>query len=121
MVQAEDGHRTFKGDVCDISQEEVKVIFNSEFDEGQRYNVRFQLNRTPLRRMHQALETQSATHLRLLFPEPGMEGLERPMVPGDGNITLFNSTIQDNPHQTQAVQSILHLRPGSAPFIIDGP
>ena len=121
MVQGHEGGPTYKGDVREIRQELVVISFHLTFDDGQLFNVRFQLSRTPLRRMHQALVAPSLQHKRLLFPEPGMEGLERPMGPADAKILPFNSSIATNPHQSQAVKSILHLRPGSAPFIIDGP
>ncbi|KAI0765417.1 P-loop containing nucleoside triphosphate hydrolase protein [Fomes fomentarius] len=58
---------------------------------------------------------------RLLFPDVGHKGLERPLGQNEHHIEPFNTLIASNPAQLQAVKSITQLRAGSAPFIIFGP
>ncbi|TBU29435.1 P-loop containing nucleoside triphosphate hydrolase protein [Dichomitus squalens] len=113
---------TFRGLVHEIRQEDVLVSFHPDFPgAGQRFNVGFQLNRIPLRRQHQALVAKNASPQRLLFPNPGQEGLETPVSGVDSRRILFNSSIGNNVPQLIAVQSITQLRPGSAPFNLFGP
>lgn len=122
LVQEAGGGKTFKGIVHDIRQEEVAVSFHDDFPGAARpFNIRFQLNRTPLRRMHQAIVATIHSPQRLLFPELGDEGLEHPVVGADSRLTLFNSSIGTNAPQLAAVMSILGLRPGCAPFVLFGP
>ena len=121
MAQGHDGP-TFKGMVHAIEQEVVHISFHVSFQgDGRRFNVRFSLQRTPIRREHQALVATIPSPQRLLFPGPGFEGLERPIGVSEAGIALFNSSIGTNIPQLQAVKSILHLRPGTAPLIIYGP
>ncbi|RPD55533.1 P-loop containing nucleoside triphosphate hydrolase protein [Lentinus tigrinus ALCF2SS1-7] len=123
-VQAADGTegRTHEGFVHDVQMETIRVSFHGSFQaEGRRYNVSFQLNRVPLRRQHQALNSSLPNPGRLLFPDPGQEGLERPLGFNEDPVDLFNALISTNPAQLQAVKSILRLRQGAAPFIIFGP
>ena len=115
------GH-TFKGIVHSIRSEQVYVHFHTNFQAiGKTFNVRFQLNRTALRRQHQALAATIPHPERLLFPEDGHEGLDAPIGPDDAQIGLFNTTLSDNVVQRQAVKSIMELKFGSAPFIVYGP
>ncbi|KAI1789433.1 P-loop containing nucleoside triphosphate hydrolase protein [Ganoderma leucocontextum] len=123
LVQEAGVGRTFKGVVHDIRQEEILVSFHPDFPggAGRPFNVRFQLNRTPLRRQHQAIVATIRSPRRLLFPELGDEGLEIPVTGADSHLALFNSSIGTNIPQLAAVMSIVQLRPGSAPFILFGP
>ncbi|PIL27838.1 hypothetical protein GSI_10992 [Ganoderma sinense ZZ0214-1] len=122
LVQEGGGGRTFKGIVHDIRQEDVRISFHPDFPGASRtYNVRFQLNRTPLRRMHQAIVATIKSPRRLLFPEAGDEGLESPVAGTDSRLQLFNTSIGGNAPQLAAVESILQLRPGCAPFVLFGP
>ncbi len=108
--------------VHEIQEERVRINFHASFHgTGTRYNVRFTLNRTPLRRHHQALVAPIRSPQRLLFPVSGFEGLERPVVASDLRLGLFNSTIGGNPAQLEAVISILQLKIGAAPFVVFGP
>ncbi|TFK80574.1 P-loop containing nucleoside triphosphate hydrolase protein [Polyporus arcularius HHB13444] len=122
LVQASGGGQAFKGMVHEIQEERVRINFHASFHgTGTHYNVRFTLNRTPLRRQHQALVAPIRSPQRLLFPVSGFEGLERPVVASDLRLGLFNSTIGGNPAQLEAVISILQLKIGAAPFIVFGP
>ncbi|KAI1789429.1 P-loop containing nucleoside triphosphate hydrolase protein [Ganoderma leucocontextum] len=123
-VQAADGadERTYEGFVHDVYMGTIRVSFHGSFKgDGRRYNVSFQLNRIPLRRQHQALNSSPPNPQRLLFPIPGHQGLERALEPNEQLITLFNPLIGTNPAQLLAVKSILRLRLKSAPFVLFGP
>ncbi|KAG1887596.1 P-loop containing nucleoside triphosphate hydrolase protein [Suillus subluteus] len=78
----------------------------------QRYNTRFKLNRIPMRRQHQALDTAFASD-KFLFPQKAHISplASRPDV---GPIVPFNPLIATNPPQLQAVTSILLRQQGSA-------
>jgi helicase MOV-10 len=98
----------------------VALKFATSFNSirGERYDVRFSLSRGPLRRMHQSLDT--ACPARLLFPKPSHRHITLPTNQTDA-LSLFNRNIEQNPHQSLAVRSILHLPRGSPPFIVFGP
>ncbi|KAI0634732.1 P-loop containing nucleoside triphosphate hydrolase protein [Trametes polyzona] len=113
--------RTHRGYVHIVVRDNIRVSFNSSFKIGARYVVRFQYNRTPIRRQHQALLAKCTSAQRLLFPGPEHAGLLNPILPTQHALTLFNPQIGSNASQLQAVKSILHLRPGSGPFIVYGP
>ncbi|OJT08299.1 hypothetical protein TRAPUB_838 [Trametes pubescens] len=115
-----EGH-THKGFVHLVRRDDIRVSFNASFKVGARYTVRFQYNRTPIRRQHQALLASSAASQRLLFPIPGFEGLAQAITPTQYPVTLYNTQIATNAAQLQAVKSILQLRTGAAPFIVFGP
>ncbi|KAI0747145.1 P-loop containing nucleoside triphosphate hydrolase protein [Daedaleopsis nitida] len=121
VAQNSTGGATFKGVVHEIRQEQVHIDFHPSFDGNGRFNVRFQLNRTSLRRMHQALVASIPSPQRVLFPGPGFEGLDRPIAVSEAPVALFNSTIGQNAEQLAAIKAILHLRVGTAPYIVFGP
>ena len=122
LAQEPTGSQSFQGFVHDVRAEEIYVHFHGTFQAiDRRYNVFFQLNRTTLRRQHQALLAPIPKPERLLFPEPGQEGLASPVAPGEPQFELFDISIGGNAHQLQAVKSILSLRPGTAPFVVFGP
>lgn len=81
--------------------------------------MRFKLNRIPMRRQHQALDTAFAFD-KFLFP--GKAHISQ-LVSSRGVIPIkpFNPLIATNPPQLQAVTSIVLQQPGSAPFIVFGP
>lgn len=122
LAQDQYGVVTFKGVVHEIRAQQVFLDFPAEFKaEGRKYDVYFQLNRTSLRRQHQALLTVILNVERLTFPEPGQEGLLSPIDTEDAPIQLINTSIESNPLQLLAVKAILTLRSGAAPFIVFGP
>jgi len=117
-----DPGKWFEGCVHKVKQREVGMKFNGSFrpPPSQRFRVRFKLNRIPLRRQHQALDT--ALHPeRLLFPTSTQ--ILATVIPSTIGIfrSIYNPLIAGNPAQLQAVTSITKLPPGSAPFIIFGP
>ncbi|KAJ7034547.1 P-loop containing nucleoside triphosphate hydrolase protein [Mycena alexandri] len=111
----------YEGGVHVVRKEEVGLKFNSSFraKAADLFNVRFKLNRYPLRRQHLALDTVF-TEDRVLFPLP----LHVPNVPyprPNRILKVFNPLIATNAPQLQAVTSILKRPPGSVPFVIFGP
>ncbi|KAF7966507.1 hypothetical protein HWV62_21353 [Athelia sp. TMB] len=110
--------RWFSGHVHFVHMESVGLRFHSSFSwsAGQKYNIRFKLNRIPLRRQHQALDT-AFTQDRVLFPEP--KHVQAPFPPRA--LTIVNKLIATNPNQLMAVKGIVNQQPGSVPFIVFGP
>ncbi|KAK0477917.1 P-loop containing nucleoside triphosphate hydrolase protein [Armillaria novae-zelandiae] len=97
---------------------EVGLCFNHSFKASgtDRFLVRFKLNRHPLRRQHQALETAFAPP-RLLQPTE-----QHVLAPSRASPwKAFNKLIDTNTRQRQAVDCILRQPGGSVPFIIFGP
>ncbi|KAG2071488.1 P-loop containing nucleoside triphosphate hydrolase protein [Suillus decipiens] len=118
---AVEGH-WYEGHVHFVRQASVGLRFDGSFrgwSEQQRYTVRFKLNRIPMRRQHQALDTAFASD-KFLFPRKA-HILPLGSRLGIGPITPFNPLISTNPPQLQAVTSILLQQPGSAPFAVFGP
>ncbi|KAG1741528.1 RNA helicase [Suillus paluster] len=118
---AVEGH-WYEGNVHVVQQASVGLRFDRSFrgwSPQQRYTVRFKLNRIPMKRQHQALDTAFAFD-KFLFPQRA-HILPLGARPGMGPIIPFNSLIATNPPQLQAVTSILFQQPGSAPFIVFGP
>ncbi|KAI0674635.1 P-loop containing nucleoside triphosphate hydrolase protein [Trametes maxima] len=122
LVQKSDSTgKTYKGYVHGVRLEVIHVSFHPSFSNAGRYNVKFQFNRTPIRRLHQALLAKSTSATRLLFPLPVHAPLDRAIRSKEAPLSLFNTSIGTNAAQLQAVKSILHMKSGAAPFIIFGP
>lgn len=120
-MQMTGSEKTYEGWVHDVRLNEVGISFHSSFKPQARpVSVRFHLNRTPIRRQHQALAHKSSLQ-PLLFPSATDAALARPLLPAEGQLTLKNELIGNNHPQLCAVKSVLKLKPGSAPFIIFGP
>jgi len=118
---ARDG-RWFEGHVHFVRKAEVGLRFHGSFgrySEGEIFHVRFRLNRIPLRREHQALDS-SFNEERVLFPtKEHLFPVGRP--PKDTSIKFYNPLLLDNAPQLQVVLSILSQRPGSPTFVVFGP
>jgi helicase MOV-10 len=77
-----------------------------------------------LRRQHQALDSalfdSALDNDRLFFPTVNhiVEGGSMGTVP---RAAFYNALIGSNPRQTEAVNEIVTLTPGSVPFIVWGP
>lgn len=113
----------YAGYVHRVEQEHVLVRFNHTFlaVKGQKFDVRFTLTRTSLRRMHQALAIAWNPE-RILFPSDNdVRDVYPPTQDEIDNVRLFNRSLENNSSQKLAVTSILCQRPGSLPFIIFGP
>jgi helicase MOV-10 len=90
---------------------------------GQDVEVRFKMNRRPLRLFHQGLENVSAQLTRsVLFPSENAETLQQPRTPA-GALTNapFNRRVRDNPEQWQAVSRIVEASHHPHPFLLFGP
>jgi helicase MOV-10 len=111
----------YEGHVHVLRQYEVGLRFNASFrghTPASRYEVHFKLNRYPIRRQHQAMDTAWAES-RVLFPVPEhIRGLIRP---APSRLRLNNPIIATNPPQLQAVTSIIRQESGAVPFIVFGP
>lgn len=105
----------------DVRLDNIRVHFHSSFRVTERYNVRFEYNRTPIKRQHQALMARSTSSQRLLFPLPQHVPLHHTLQDNRDPITLYNRQIATNAPQLQAVKSILNMKDNAAPFIIFGP
>jgi helicase MOV-10 len=102
-----------------LRKEEVGLRFHGSFgwSAAQRYNVRFKLNRIPMQRQHQAMDSVFA-QARVLFPSEN----QVPRTPYTSTrLQLFNPLLATNPPQRQAVNAIMQQTPGSVPFVIFGP
>lgn len=124
LVRAHDaaeGH-WFEGGVHVVRREEVGLRFHVSFrarSPSQSFNVRFKLNRYPLRRQHLAMDTVF-TQARVMFPLK--EHVPRGPYPKPNmGFKVFNPLIATNPPQLQAVISINRQAPGAVPFVIFGP
>ncbi|KAJ3980519.1 P-loop containing nucleoside triphosphate hydrolase protein [Lentinula detonsa] len=112
----------YEGGVHVLRKEEVGLRFHRSFvaSPSDRFLVRFKLNRYPMRRQHQALDSAFSQD-RVLFPTnlhlP--KGALRTTAPS--TLRWYNPLIANNPPQKQAVLSIAYREPGSMPFIIFGP
>ncbi|KDQ59997.1 hypothetical protein JAAARDRAFT_125682 [Jaapia argillacea MUCL 33604] len=110
----------YEGHVHFVTKAEAGLRFHTSFSAhspSQRYNVRFKLNRIPLRRQHEALDTALSVD-RLFFPQQVHVLSLNPPPP---TMRVYNNLIATNPPQVRAVTSILRLKPGSTPFIVFGP
>ncbi|PPQ74162.1 hypothetical protein CVT26_006766 [Gymnopilus dilepis] len=119
---ATDG-RWYEGHVHFVRQVEVGLRFHGSFtrySEASRFHVRFKLNRIPLRRQHQALDTAFSED-RILFPDMSTVSLLPLRQFARMGISLYNSIIAGNAPQLQAITSIVSLPPGSPPFVVFGP
>lgn len=120
--ESRDG-KWYEGYVHVVRKEEVGLCLHMSYKEhnpARLYNIRFTLNRTPLRRQHQALDT--AFHPdRLLLPLPAHIRSGKPISTVDIKSRIFNRLVASNPAQVQAVASIVNQAPGAAPFVVFGP
>lgn len=112
----------YKGCVHKVCANHVSLRFSSDFStyKGIVFDVRFVLNRLPLRRAHQALVLK-VDLTRLLFPKA--EHIIAGPVTNDqiNAISPINRAIGGDLEQRTAVAAILNLRRGSMPFVIFGP
>jgi helicase MOV-10 len=113
----------WEGYVHGLSLESAELRFNDKFRpfKSQIFDIRFCLDRLPIRRMHHGLDAGNKDIIpRLLFPRP--QDINR--APSKTMIDKINPANREIGHsvpQKLAVTAIRSLRPGSAPFIIIGP
>ncbi|KAF9648689.1 P-loop containing nucleoside triphosphate hydrolase protein [Thelephora ganbajun] len=123
LVQPQGETRWFEGYVHLIRQREVGLCFARSFrmtSPQQKFSVRFKLNRIPVRRQHQAMDTVFE-QTRALFPTRGhFSAIACPSILGVRR-AIYNPDIASNGAQLQAIASILALPAGSPPFCVFGP
>ncbi|KAF8217659.1 P-loop containing nucleoside triphosphate hydrolase protein [Mycena galopus ATCC 62051] len=112
----------FEGGVHFVRKEDVGLRFHSSFraSPADRFNVRFKLNRYPLRRQHLALGTAYSED-RVLFPLPLHVPSAMYPTQARARMKVFNPLIATNVPQLQAVMAVVKRPPGSVPFVIFGP
>jgi helicase MOV-10 len=115
--------RWFEGHVHIVRETEVALRFHGSFKDyapGRQFHVRFKLNRIPVRRQHQAMET-AFNEDRVLFPLVKHLPSGGPPSASKSALQVYNTLISSNEPQLQAVVSVVAQHPGSLPFIIFGP
>ncbi|KAF9226240.1 P-loop containing nucleoside triphosphate hydrolase protein [Gyrodon lividus] len=111
----------YEGCVHVVRKVDVGLRFHNSFKgwtPDQRYHIRFKLNRIPVQRQHQALDTAFSPE-RIFFPTRAhIKAVDR-----DGYVGIqpCNPLITNNQAQLLAVTSILRLPRGSPPFVLYGP
>ena len=122
-------NRWFEGYVHRVHEKTVDLRFDKSFSsfKGQKYYVRFELNRLTFRRMHQAVSiahVQAQKPARILFPDQNHagglkeKGINEAQI---GALRLVDRKIGGNYAQRLAVAAIVHRAPGGVPFIVFGP
>jgi helicase MOV-10 len=111
----------YQGHVHFVREAEVALRFHGSFPKhgSVQCDVRFQVNRLPLRRQHQALCTNQYAP-QLLFPQKTHVAAST-TTPSEPSVTFYDPKIANNPRQVQAIKHILALPSTSHPFIIFGP
>ncbi|TFY71299.1 hypothetical protein EVG20_g1692 [Dentipellis fragilis] len=115
-----DTGKWFEGHVHFVRQMEVGLRFHGSFPApgpNQQFHVRFKLNRIPVRRQHQALDTVFISE-RILFPT---EAHLPAGIPAARRIAPFDRLIATNINQMKAIVAMMTLPPGSPPFLLFGP
>ncbi|KAJ6608247.1 P-loop containing nucleoside triphosphate hydrolase protein [Mycena sp. CBHHK59/15] len=113
----------FEGGVHTVRKEEVGLRFSASFrtaSPAERFTVRFKLNRYPMRRQHQAMDTAFSED-RVLFPLSAHVPRVSYPTQARAQLRVFNPLIAANAPQLQAVVSIVRRAPGSVPFVVFGP
>lgn len=116
----------FRGYVHRVELNQVGLAFSPSFTSfrGQRYDVRFELNRLVFRRMHQAASCEYQNESRVLFPKAEDVSRTRMRMPSTQTLTKyrpFDRQIASNPPQWLAVTAIAELKPACVPFVVFGP
>ncbi|GAA5972920.1 hypothetical protein JCM11641_004004 [Rhodosporidiobolus odoratus] len=113
----------YEGLVTKVELTRVALRFKPNFrpSASATFEVRFSINSVQPRRMLDAL-SKPLPPPELLFPTPGAS---RPGKPSSdvaaGHPGFFNTLIEQNPHQREAVLSIYHGASGAAPSVLYGP
>ena len=123
LVQPHGETKWYEGFVHVVHQCEVGLCFGRSFRIAttlERFSVRFRLNRYPIRRQHQAMDTVFEEN-RILFPDRRhFDGNNRPSIYKVQRV-VYNQDIASNGAQLQAIASILELPAASPPFCVFGP
>ncbi|KAM8830509.1 putative helicase mov-10-B.1 isoform 1-T1 [Synchiropus picturatus] len=122
VYPTDDPSAKYRGYVHSVQQDSVRLGFSSEllsrFIEGMKFNVEFAVNRVPLRAQHRAAEIVTEHMLEpVLFPAVPTHN---PDVP-PGSLRLFDSQLERNQQQYQAVCHIVAGSSKPAPYLVFGP
>ncbi|KAH6887860.1 RNA helicase [Coprinopsis sp. MPI-PUGE-AT-0042] len=112
-----------EGRVHAVRMNDVNLRFGEGFStyRGNKFDVKFVLNRLPFRRMHHAL-INSFKPSRLLFPSPvDIAGVRRVSAAQTSSISPYYRDLKGDPEQLETVAAILNQKPGSVPFVVFGP
>uniref|UniRef100_A0A7N8WQ20 RNA helicase n=1 Tax=Mastacembelus armatus TaxID=205130 RepID=A0A7N8WQ20_9TELE len=117
------GERSVKycGYVHSVQLDQVKLGFSSKlldrFVDKMKFHVEFTFNRLTLQLQHRAAKLAGDHGLeKVLFP--AAPALPQPELP---NLRLFDSKLEKNPEQYQAVQHIVAGSSRPAPYVVFGP
>ncbi|KAH7327647.1 AAA domain-containing protein [Rhizoctonia solani] len=114
----------YRGIVHEIETGTVLVAFNKAFphNPGALYDVQFVLNPVPFKRMIQALSLDTKRR-EVLFPQ--VEDVTAASFEtqnlDETEMELYNEIIGSNEEQRHAINKVVHLPPGSPPYIVFGP
>nr|WGG62726.1 MOV10 [Lateolabrax japonicus] len=113
----------YRGYVHSVQLDSVKLGFGSEllsrFVDGMNFNVEFTVNRLTLRVQHRAAELAAAYRLgEVLFPSEPTFYSQKTELP---QLRLFDSKLEKNPEQYQAVHHIVAGSSKPAPYLVFGP
>ena len=112
----------FEGFVDDVGEQDVFLAVNTRltdmFVKNMKFDVRFTINRFPLRNMHRAVEfaRKEGGFMESIFPtrESRSAGPAK-------HVTPFNRLVEGNTAQMLAVSNIVGRSSGTAPYVIFGP
>ena len=113
----------YEGRVHAVRMNEVILRFGEGFStyRGNKFDVRFVLNRLVFRRMHHAL-INSFKPSRVLFPSAvDIAGVRRVTASQMDAISPYQRDLKGDREQLEAVAAIVHQKPGSVPFVVFGP
>ncbi|XP_018541427.1 putative helicase mov-10-B.2 isoform X29 [Lates calcarifer] len=111
------------GYVHSVQLDSVKLGFSSKlldsFIDGMKFSVEFTVNRLTLRLQHRAAELAATKRLgKVLFPAAPAYVSQQIELP---NLRLFDSKLEGNKEQSQAVQHIVAGSSKPAPYLVFGP
>uniref|UniRef100_A0A8C2ZJ28 RNA helicase n=1 Tax=Cyclopterus lumpus TaxID=8103 RepID=A0A8C2ZJ28_CYCLU len=113
----------YRGYVHSVQLDSVKLGFGSKlldrFVDGMKFNVEFTINRLVVRVQHRAAELAATFRLgQVLFPAAPADSSQQTELP---QLRLFDSKLEKNPEQYQAVQHIVAGSSKPAPYLVFGP
>ncbi|XP_035512110.1 putative helicase mov-10-B.1 [Morone saxatilis] len=113
----------YRGYVHSVQLDQVKLGFGSalldRFIDGMEFNVEFTVNRVTLRLQHRAAELAVKYRLgKVLFPDAPAFPSQETELP---KLRLFDSKLEKNLEQYQAVQHIVAGSSKPAPYLVFGP
>ncbi|XP_042348310.1 putative helicase mov-10-B.2 [Plectropomus leopardus] len=113
----------YRGYVHSVQRDTVKLGFNSKlldrFIDNMKFNVEFTVNRLTVRVQHRAAELAATFRLgQVLFPAAPTDSSQQPELP---RLRLFDTKLEKNKEQYQAVQHIIAGSSKPAPYLVFGP